>query len=111
MSEKIKEKWSEVLDFAKQHATKQGMKTGIKWLEDSFNEYLDMSDETPGYGMGGQPGCMHNREVLAGKIVLALGPFVGGSHELDADQIARLKESLKGIVEGNGLNNHYGGKI
>lgn len=111
MSEKIKEKWAEVLDFATQHATKQGSRTGIKWLEDSFNEYLDMSDETPGYGMGGQPGCIHNREVLAGKIVLALGPFVGGSHELDEDQIARLKESLKGIVEGNGLNNHYGGKI
>lgn len=102
MSEKINEKWEEVLNFARQHATKQGMKTGIAWLRDSFNEYLNLSDSTPGYGMGGQPGCMHNREVLAGKIVLALGPFVGDSQELDEDKIARLKESLKGIVEGNG---------
>ena len=92
-------KWDELTGFAKQHATGKGLQTGIKWLEDSFNEYLEMSDETPGYGMGGQPGSQRNRQVLAGKIVLALGPYVGGRHVLDDAQLAKLKESLKGIVE------------
>ena len=95
----IKEKWQEVLDYATQHATKLGMHTGVKWLEDSFNEYLDMSEKVPGYGMGGQPGSQHNRQVLAGKIVLALGPYVGGAHLLDDAQLAKLKKSLKDIAE------------
>lgn len=95
----IKEKWNEVLDFATQHATKKGLHTGIKWLEDSFTEYLEMAEKTPGYGMGGQHGSLHNREVLAERIVLALGPFVGGSHVLDEQQCAKLKESLNYIVQ------------
>lgn len=99
MSEKeIKEKWNEVLDYATEHATKKGLHTGVKWLEDSFNEYLEMTEKTPGYGMGGQPGSIHNREVLAERIVLALGPFVGGRHVLDEQQLAKLKESLNFIV-------------
>lgn len=105
MEEKnINEKWEKVLDFARQHATKQGMRTGIKWLEDSFNEYLNMTDGTPGYGMGGQPGSQHNREVFAGKIALELGNGFGGRHMLDEEQLTRLKESLQTIVK-NGNNN------
>ena len=60
----IKEKWGELLDYAKQHATGEGFHRGYRWLQDSFNEYLKMSDEVPGYGMGGQPGSEHNRQVL-----------------------------------------------
>ena len=100
MKQKIDEKWAEVLDFAKQHATKQGMRTGIKWLEDSFNEYLALSDATPGYGMGGQPGSMHNREVLAERILLKLGNHIGGDHAITDEQEARLKKSLDSIVNG-----------
>ena len=95
---KIKEKWNEVLDFATEHATKKGLHTGIKWLEDSFNEYIELSEKTPGYGIGGQHGSLHNREVLAERIVLALGPFVDGRHVLDEQQLAKLKESLNFIV-------------
>lgn len=94
----IKEKWNEVLDFATEHATNKGLHTGIKWLEDSFNEYIEMSEKTPGYGMGGQPGSIHNREVLAERIILALGPFVGGRHILDSEQLGKLKDSLRDIV-------------
>lgn len=102
LKQQIEEKWSEVLDYAKQHATKQGMHTGVKWLEDSFNEYLSLTDSTPGYGMGGQPGSMHNREVLAGKILLELGNHVGGQHAITDEQEARLRESLAFIVDRNG---------
>ena len=100
MNEKeIKEKWNEVLDYATQHATKKGLHTGIKWLEDSFKEYLEMTEKTPGCSMGGQLGSRHNREVLAERIVLALGPLVGGSHVLDEQQLANLKDSLSDIVD------------
>lgn len=105
IKQQIDEKWAEVLDFAKQHATKQGMKTGIKWLEDSFNEYLALSDATPGYGMGGQPGSKHNREVLAERICLKLGNHAGGDHTITDEQEARLKESLTSIVANNDKKN------
>jgi hypothetical protein len=95
----MNEKWEELIGFAQQHATGKGLQTGIKWLEDSFNEYLSMTDETYGYGMGGQPGSQYNRQVLAGRIVLQLGPFVGGRHLLDEAQLAKLKKSLQDIVE------------
>lgn len=95
----MNEKWEELIGFAQQHATDKGLQTGIKWLQDSFNEYLSMTDETYGYGMGGQPGSQYNRQVLAGRIVLQLGPFVGGRHLLDEAQLAKLKKSLQDIVE------------
>ena len=99
MSDKeMNEKWNEVLDFATQHATKKGLHTAIKWLEDSFNEYLAMTEETPSYGIGGQPGSPHNRRVLAERIVLAHGPFVGSRHVLDEQQLTKLKNSLNDIV-------------
>ena len=98
--EQIEQKWGELIDIARQHATGKGLRTGIKWLKDSFNDYLTLADETPGYGLGGQPGSRFNREVLAGRIVLELGPFVGGEHALDEGQLAKLKSSLKVIVDG-----------
>ena len=94
----IHEKWAEVLDFAKQHATKQGMHTGIKWLEDSFNEYVTMTADTV-YGGGGQPGSMHNREVLAEKICLKLGHHIGGDGVITEEQEAHLREALSDIVD------------
>ena len=95
----MNEKWEELVGFAQQHATGKGLQTGIRWLEDSFNEYLCMSEKVPGYGMGGQPGSKHNREVLAEKILLKLGNHIGGDHAITDEQEARLKESLKDIVE------------
>ena len=94
----IKNKWGELLDYARQHATDEGLHSGYTWLKDSFNEYLELSDATPGYGMGGQPGSTHNREVLAEKICLKLGNHIGGDHSINNEQEARLKESLDSIV-------------
>ena len=106
MSDKqMNDKWEELIGFAHQHATGKGLQTGIKWLEDSFNEYLAMTDETPGYDMGGQPGSQYNRQVLAGKIVLALGPNVGGAHLLDDAQLLKLKVSLDSIVQNENVSN------
>lgn len=101
----INEKWAELLDFAKQHATGEGFHRGYTWLRDAFNEYLDMSDNTPGYGMGGQPGSQHNREVLAEKICLELGNHVGGHHVIDESQEAKLRQTLTEIVADQGRTN------
>lgn len=37
MAEKISEKWEEVLDFARQHTTKQDIQTVFQWLQGCFN--------------------------------------------------------------------------
>lgn len=105
----IKEKWGELLQYAKEHATGEGFHRGHAWLKDAFNEYLEMSDEVPGYSMGGQPGSMHNREVLAGRILLELGNHIGGLHLIDENQEAKLKETLKEIV--NDQSNHRGQRL
>ena len=94
----IKEKWGELLQYAKEHATGEGFHRGYAWLKDSFNEYMNMSDEVPGYGMGGQPGSMHNREVLAERICLELGHHVGGQHLIDENQEAKLRQTLNEVA-------------
>ena len=91
------QKWEELVIIAKEHATGKGWNSGIRWLEDSFNEYLALADSTPGYGMGGQPGSAFNREVLAGKIIQHFDG-VGSDHELSDKQLSRLKESLDSIA-------------
>lgn len=94
----IKDKWSELLDYAKQHATGEGFHRGYRWLQDAFNEYIDMSDEVPGYGIGGQPGSIRNREVLAERTCITLGSHIGGHNLIDDAQEERLKATLKDIV-------------
>ncbi len=94
----IRDKWDELLQYAKEYATGEGMHRGYLWLQDAFNEYMDMSDEVPGYGQGGQPGSMHNREVLAEKILLELGSHIGGRNLIDENQEAKLAAILSEIV-------------
>ena len=97
----IKEKWGELLQYAKEHATGEGFHRGYAWLKDAFNEYITMSDEVPGYSMGGLPGSMHNREVLAERILLELGNHIGGQHLIDDNQLGELKQVLYKIVNNN----------
>lgn len=94
----IKEKWGELLQYAKEHATGEGFHRGYAWLKDAFNKYIEMSDQVPGYSLGGQLGSMHNREVLARRICLELGHHVGSMHLIDEQQEARLKATLNEIV-------------
>jgi hypothetical protein len=101
---KINEKWAELLDYAKQHATGESFKRGYNWLRDAINEYLDMSDSTPGYGMGGQPGSIHNRQVLVERICLELGNHVGGRHLIVESQEAKLRQTLNDIVNNERQN-------
>ena len=100
----IKEKWGELLQYAKEHATGEGFHRGYAWLKDAFNEFVNMSDEVPGYGMGGQPGSMHNRQVLAERICLELGHHVGGLGLIDDNQEAKLKATLAEVVSDKNIN-------
>lgn len=102
--QQIKEKWGELLQYAKEHATGEGFHRGYNWLRDAFNEYITMSDEVPGYSMGGAPGSEHNRKVLAGRILLELGNGVGGRHLIDENQKAKLKATLNEIVSDSNIN-------
>lgn len=105
MTEKdIREKWGELLQYAKEHATGEGFHRGYRWLKDAFNEYFDMSDNIPGYGMGGQPGSEHNRRVLAERVLLELGEHVGGRHLIDEKQESKLKNSLNEVVNDRNVN-------
>ena len=97
MKTQIEKKWDEVIDYATQHAKNQGMHKGFAWLRDSFNEYLTMSDEVPGYSMGGQPGSHFNREVLSGRILQHFNG-VGADHVLSDEQLSQLKKTLNEIV-------------
>lgn len=100
----IKEKWGELLQYAKEHATGEGFHRGYNWLRDAFNEYLTLSDETPGYSMGGASGSMHNREVLAERICLELGHHIGGRGLIDEDQESKLKATLTEVVSEQNTN-------
>lgn len=100
----IREKWGELLQYAKEHATGEGFHRGYRWLKDAFNEYLDMSDNIPGYGMGGQPGSEHNRRVLAERVLLELCEHVGGRHLIDEKQESKLKNSLNEVVNDRNVN-------
>ena len=100
----IQEKWAEVLDYAREHATGTGMHKGYKWLHDAFEEYLEMSEEVGGYNMGGQPGSDHNRTVLAGRIARAMrysyDKEYGKVHiDLNDEQIDKLTDTLQWIIE------------
>ena len=103
--QQLDNKWAEVLDYARQHATGEGMHKGYRWLEDSFNEYLAMTDETPSYGMGGQSGGHHNRVVLAGKIARELRYVRDPDTHLTIrlgltdEQLDKLTTTLQYIVE------------
>lgn len=99
----LDDKWAEVLDYARQHATGQGSRTGFRWLEDAFNEYFQAHEDAVEKGVcssfGGQSFSTHNREVLAGKICLELGHHVGGQHVINDSQERRLKSSLSQIID------------
>ena len=109
--QQIKEKWAEVLDYAREHATGTGMHKGYKWLQDAYEEYLEMSEEVGGYNMGGQRGSEHNRTVLAGRIARAMRysyeKEYGKVHiDLNDEQIDKLTDTLQYIKDhpvSNGL--------
>jgi len=100
----IKEKWDELLQYCKEHATCEGFQRGYVWLKDAFNDYIKMSDEVPGYSLGGEPGSEHNRRVLAERVLLKLGHHIGGDQLIGENQEAKLKTTLNEVVNDKNVN-------
>lgn len=101
-NEQLDKKWAEVLDYATQHAKDDGLRKGLPWIRDAFNEYFNLHEQEVeadrAMSFGGQSGSLHNREVMAEQIRLELGHHIGGRGIIDEAQEARLKKSLDYIV-------------
>ena len=45
MDARTDEKWAEILQFAREHATGEGSHKGYRWLQDAFEEYFNDHEE------------------------------------------------------------------
>lgn len=91
--QEINKKWAEVIDFAHQHATGEGLRTGRRWLEDSFNEYFEMIGDTQGRS---QDWLVGHRQLVAQKLAIQVLGLLNGSDF--REKMAKLDETLKNIV-------------
>lgn len=90
--EKLQKKWwGELLFHAKEYALSNEGTTEVYLLKDAVIMYLL-------FGMSGQPGSRHNREILTKRILLELGNGVEGKHVLNNQQLTKLKDSLNQII-------------
>lgn len=105
-NEQLDKKWAEVLDYATQHAKDDGLRKGLPWIRDAFNQYFEQHEAEVEAGramsFGGQSGSLHNREVMAEQIRLELGHHIGGRGIIDEAQEARLQKSLDYVVNETG---------
>ena len=90
--EKLQKKWwGELLFHAKEYALSNDGTTEVYLLKDAVIMYLL-------FGMSGQPGSRHNREILTKRILLELGNGVEGKHVLNKQQLTKLKDYLNQII-------------
>ncbi len=99
----LDKKWSQVVQYAREYATGNGLHKGEPWVRDAFNDYFALHEKEVEAGramsFGGQSGSRHNRVVMAEKIYLEL------RDELDYDHEApRLRETLQRIAQDTGQN-------
>jgi hypothetical protein len=98
-------KWAEVLQYAREHATGQGMHGCYKWLQDAFNEYFDEHERRVEAGtwnsFGGAEWSDHNRMVFAAQIARSLRYNENGYEgpRLTNEQFEKLTNTLQWIKE------------
>lgn len=88
--EELRVKLAEVSDFAIQHITGKGMRTGYRWLQDSFNEYYKMIS-SPGARISEESEIAH-RKILAQKVAIEC------IHAFDKEQLQNLDKVLDEIA-------------
>lgn len=90
-------KWDEVLRYAREYATGNGLHKSEPWVRDAFNEYFALHEKEVEAGrvmsFGGLSGSTHNREVMAEKVYLEL------RDSLDDGEAKRLRDTLRGIAQ------------
>jgi hypothetical protein len=79
--------WSDILFHAKEYALDNDKATEIIYLKDAVVMYLL-------FGMKGQPGSRHNREVLTKRILQELGNREKDQCILNNEQLYNLKITL-----------------
>lgn len=105
MDARTDEKWAEILQYAREHATGEGSHKGYRWLQDAFEEYFNDHEERVEKGtmwsFGGQSFSDHNRTVFAAQIARALRYNEGGYEgpRLNDEQFEKLTDTLQYIKE------------
>ena len=96
---KIAKLRAETSQYAIEHITGNGMHRGIRWLQDSFNDYY-RAISTPGVKISEESDIAH-RKILAQKVAIDC------IHALNKEQLERLDKVLdiiaKDISVSNGL--------
>ena len=105
MDARTDQKWAEILQFAREHATGEGMHKGYRWLQDAFEEYFNDHEERVEKGtmwsFGGASFSDHNRTVFAAQIARALRYNEHGYEgpRLTDEQFEKLTDTLQWIKE------------
>ena len=88
---KIERLRQQTAQYAIEHITGKGMHTGVKWLQDSFNEYY-YAIRTPGVKISQESEIGH-RQILAQKVA------IDSIHKLNNEQLERLDKVLCDIAK------------
>ena len=105
MDARIDEKWAEILQYAHEHATGEGMHKGYRWLQDAFEDYFEDHEQRVEKGtmpsFGGASFSDHNRTVFAAQIARSLRYNENGYEgpRLTDDQFETLTDTLQYIKE------------
>lgn len=94
---KIAKLRAETSQYAIEHITGNGMHRGIRWLQDSFNDYYK-SICTPGIKTSEESEIAH-RKILAQKVAIDC------IHALNKEQLEQLDKVLDGIAKDIKVNN------
>ena len=99
---KIQKLREQTAQYATEHITGNGMHRGIRWLQDSFNDYYN-AISTPGIKISEESDIAH-RKILAQKVAIDC------IHALSKEQLEQLDKVLDGIAKditvSNGLKRY-----
>lgn len=105
MDARTDEKWAKILQYAREHATGEGMHKGYRWLQDAFEEYFEDHEQRVEKGImpsfGGVSFSEHNRTVFAAQIARSLRYNENGYEgpRLTDEQFETLTDTLQWIKE------------
>lgn len=94
---KIAKLRAETSQYAIEHITGNGMHRGIRWLQDSFNDYY-RAISTPGVKISEESDIAH-RKILAQKVAIDC------IHALNKEQLERLDKVLDKIAKDISVSN------
>ena len=95
MDARIDEKWAEILQYAHEHATGEGMHKGYRWLQDAFEDYFEDHEQRVEKGtmpsFGGASFSDYNRTVFAAQIARSLSVTTRMAMKVHVSLMTNLK--------------------